>query len=106
MFRAAHLLIIMAVLWCGLHLSSAEADVPWSLTSTHVALHDENARDLSDHGMPHISQACHNHCPMAPDDASGPALAAPALDELPPTAAVAKKLYSLSQAPPVQPPAA
>lgn len=107
MFRAIRLLVVLAVLWCGLHLSPAEADVPHGKAGAGLMLHDEARGGVpSDHGLPHASQACHNHCPVAPDQGHGAALSAPALAAAAPFATPAKKLVSLSRAPPVQPPAA
>ncbi|HKY81141.1 MAG TPA: hypothetical protein VJM09_06680 [Sphingobium sp.] len=106
MRRAIHLLLLMAVLWCGLHLSRAEADeTAWAAAETSA--HVQADGDISDdHSQPHVSHGCHSHCPIAPDldmdlafefHARVSAVIFP-LPSLP--------LTSAAQAPPLEPPSA
>lgn len=105
MRRAIHLLIVAAVLWCGLHLSPAEADVVVSATAeTSAAAHaDHDASD--DHPLRQASHGCHSHCPLAIESASSPALGTP-LVRASLVALPSPRLASLSLAPPIEPPIA
>ena len=103
---ALHLLIILCVLMCGLHLGeSAEAHDRLTEYAQNAATDDgkdgETPREAAK-----LGQAGHNHCPMTPDLTGAPAIAqllpADAMLFAPPVAA----LHSLSQAPPIEPPLA
>jgi hypothetical protein len=106
MRRLLGFLVVLAVLWCGLHLSPAEADDGGSLSqaaSTVPSSGDDN--DAADHDRPHVSHACHSHCPVAVD-VGGLRLAmayprATALFAFPP-----RVLTSVLPAPPIEPPTA
>lgn len=101
-----HLLIALAVLWCGLHLSAAEADIAAPVgngTSIAVQIDHQNA---DDHALPHVAHGCHSHCPVATDLTSGPALASPDVVPAPFFAMPRLRLPSLAVAPPTEPPSA
>lgn len=107
MRRAMHLLVALAVLWCGLHLSPAEADESFGADGAALILQDADCEgDRTDHELPHVAHAGHSHCPVASDDGRGPVLTDPFLAEVTPFAASPKVLTSRSQAPPIEPPAA
>lgn len=101
-----NILLVMAVLLCGLHLSPAEADEgPWTAETASAAV-DPDGTGAEDHSQPHAVHSCHGHCPTsdgvnavrsADTRLVGTALHYPA--------AVAP-LESAAQAPPVEPPAA
>ncbi|WP_143761462.1 hypothetical protein [Sphingobium chlorophenolicum] len=107
MRRAFHFLILAAVLWCGLHLSPAEADafVPATL-STSATAQQADHDGLGDHPMRQAPHGCHSHCPVATDTASGPALSmpVPARSAFFPTPDT--RLTSFAPAPPIEPPSA
>ena len=105
MRRVVNLLVILAVLLCGSHLSPAEADaraMHAAETRLHLPADDHGQADMHTG----VGQAGHHHCPLAPDLDGGlaPCEAAP-VDALlfePPIA----QLRSLATAPPIEPPAA
>lgn len=105
MYRAMRFLVLAAILWCGLHLSPAEADQGPGLDGSEWVLHDGSGDDcFGDREAPHAAHAGHSHCPVAADDHGGFLLSPP-----PPIKAVlfadkAKVLMSRPQAPPVEPP--
>lgn len=104
MRRTLHLLLVLAVLCCGLHLAPAEAAENFG--NGIAAEHHEGDRggNDSDHDSPTIDHAFHNHCPIAVDGEHGPALGifpiGTALFVHP-----VRMLTSHSLAPPIEPPA-
>ena len=106
MRRAIQLLIILTVLWCGLHLSSAEADVDASTAFENSVSGQLHAPDADDERQCNFLHGCHSHCPVATDITSGPMLSAPdpirALFFVMPSL----RLPSIATAPPMEPPSA
>ena len=103
---AFHLVLIVTLLWCGLHLAepaqahgAAEQAHAW----TGVAVAD--ADDCSSPGGAAGQEADH-HCPMAPDLGVVPRVAGPMLPAVPATLIPTRALASRALAPPLQPPAA
>jgi len=103
-----HLLLIFSVLWCGSHLGEP------AQAHEHGA---EQALTLDAHLLPgdgdgagetpgEHAKGGHHHCPIAPDGLAAPALCDPVPATAPLFARRIATLNSLSQAPPVQPPAA
>lgn len=108
MRHLVHLLLILTVFWCGSHLGEPaqaherSAEQAWALDA-HLLPDDGNEPDK---GPGDHAYGGHHHCPVAPDGH-----AALALRDMEPANALlfARRiaaLNSLSQAPPVQPPAA
>ena len=102
--RALHLILMVAVFFCGLHLAEPvqahgeAAHYQFDQPAEHG--HDEDGK-----GSAEAAHAMHHHCPIAPDQSFAGGCAsfrAPALV----FAAPAASLVSLAQAPPVEPPAA
>lgn len=106
MSRVFRLLLAVAVLWCGLHLSPAEADGGvW--TGADAVAHVRSADHGSDgQSRSDVVHGCHNHCPVAPEIGQGPAFGAlgngPALLFALPS----RPLTPAAQAPLLEPPAA
>lgn len=103
---AIHLLIIAAVLWCGLHLSSAEADVVGSASFSMSVLAQADHDSSDDHSQQSAPHGCHSHCPLATDIASGPALGEPVPVKTALFALPSARLASIALAPPIEPPSA
>lgn len=108
MRRALHLLTIMTVLMCGLHLGEPAQANALTDQLRHAALADVGPDDgePTDQGTDKAAHANHHHCPIAAEQR---ALSAPrtlllgdAILFVRPIAA----MKSLSRAPPVEPPAA
>ncbi|WP_347302978.1 hypothetical protein V5740_13445 [Croceibacterium sp. TMG7-5b_MA50] len=100
------LLLAAAVLWCGLHLSPAEADGGvW--TGADAVAH-ARAPDHGDDGHPGTDavHGCHNHCPVAPDIGPSPAVGAVGRGQSMLFARPSWSLTTAAQAPPIEPPAA
>lgn len=103
---AVHLLIALSVLWCGLHLSSAEADMVLP-AGTEMSMSAQAGHDAAgDHALPHVAHGCHSHCPIATDLASGPALATPGSGRGTFFTMPRLRLPSIAVAPPIEPPSA
>ena len=106
MRRAIHLLIIVTVFWCGLHLSSAEADIGVSTAFESSVSAQLHGHDADDERQGNFLHGCHSHCPVATDITSGPMLSAPdpvrALFFVMPSL----RLASVDTAPPIEPPSA
>lgn len=105
MLGAFRILLLFAVLWCGLHFDeAAEAKADWA----YAAAESDTSGSSSDRGEEpeNIAHASHHHCPIAPDPrvlANEEAVAdLAALHFAKSTAA----LHSLAQAPPLEPPTA
>jgi hypothetical protein len=107
MRRLLSLLIILAVLGCGLQLGEKE-------TALEVAIHHQFALDAPLHandgdastGQPaKHADAGHHHCPIAPDLRSEPVLCAPVVETIL-TVRPVLVMPSLALAPPIEPPAA
>ena len=106
MRRLLHMLLVVCVLWCGAHIAEP------------VQAHDEAAHHALEAGPGHADRepagtheggaahAIQHHCPVAPDQA--PAATACAIENGQPAhfVAPAVPLASLTQAPPLEPPAA
>lgn len=99
-------LLVLAVLWCGLHLSPAEADE--SADRLHAAsAHSESDGEHGDnHSRPHVTHGCHTHCPVAPGADLGTTLDAPTVEQALHYAAPVDRLEPIAQAPPIEPPSA
>jgi hypothetical protein len=104
MRRGLHLLIILCVLMCGMHLGEpAEA---------HEGLsHSEYSESVgNDDGAPRepakFGQGGHNQCPITPDQTGAPAVAQLLPVDAMLFASPVAVLHSLSQAPPLDPPLA
>jgi hypothetical protein len=107
MRRAWHLLLLMSVLWCGLHCGGPAQAEGLSQDALEYALH---AADEDGHGAPDAPlqaiHAGHHHCALAPCKLSdAPDLASLTAGTIPVAHAV-QPLDSLAQAPPVDPPSA
>lgn len=106
MRAAFRLLVMIAVLWCGLHLDEpahAHEDI-----EQHQVLDapDPDGDDRPDRDGPSKAAHVHHHCPMAAEPRTGTVSVGPGLTAeilFPGRVAV---LHSLSQAPPVEPPSA
>jgi hypothetical protein len=103
MRRAVRLLLVFAVLWCGLHLDeAAKARADWAYGAAAPASSD-NSSDRGDEPE-NIAHIGHHHCPMAPD----PRVTTPDDAAVKPVglhfARPAMALHSLAQAPPLEPP--
>jgi hypothetical protein len=102
MLRALRILVITAVLLCGLHIGEdARADEAGKQPAVELAFTDEAPTPAGE-----ADQRVHHHCPVAQD-----ADFALAFEDLPPSASLifarpVSRLHSLSQAPPTQPPLA
>lgn len=106
MHRIVRLLLAFAVLWCGLHLSPAEAATgAWTGTDAvaHASLADH---DDDDHRQADLVHGCHNHCPVAPEIGAGPAIGTPLPIRAMLWALPTWSLTHAAQAPPIEPPAA
>jgi len=99
-----HLLLMMAVFFCGLHV--AEPVQAHAEAVHHQLEHPANHDDGADTGAADAAHAMHHHCPIAPDQSSPSAdgVAIRTIVVLAP--ALVTGLTSLSQAPPLEPPAA
>ncbi|KHL25629.1 hypothetical protein PK98_02945 [Croceibacterium mercuriale] len=106
MHRIVRLLLAIAVLWCGLHLSPAEADGGvW--TEAGAVAHARSVDHAGDgHPQADLVHGCHNHCPVAPAVGSGPAIGTRHLVRVLLWALPTWALTSAAQAPPIEPPAA
>jgi len=106
MHRLLRLVLAMAVLWCGLHLSPAEADGGvW--TAADAGAHARSA----DHGRDgdardDVVHGCHNHCPVSPEPGRNPKISGPDTSRTMLFALPAWPLTPSAQAPPIEPPAA
>ncbi|WP_152608724.1 hypothetical protein [Croceibacterium mercuriale] len=106
MQRMFRLLLAIAVLWCGLHLSPAEADGGvW--TGADAVAHARSAEHGRDgHPNADVMHGCHNHCPVAPDIDPSPLLGARTSVRTVLFALPSWPLTPSAQAPPIEPPAA
>lgn len=105
MRRLLHLLVVIAVLFCALHVG--EEAYAFEAAGTQ-ALEPASADDESDGSSPQdaATHSMHHHCPVSGDLFGGPAFGdAEAVASLVFTRPVAA-LGSLSQAPPIEPPLA
>jgi hypothetical protein len=104
MSRLLHLLLAIAVLWCGSHLGepAMAADHPAEATCL-VALAD-NACDPSGDESPLATHTSHHHCPSAPAHHVGVSIAQGISTSVLLRPHAVNALGSLSQAPPLQPP--
>jgi len=101
-----NLLLALAVLWCGLHVSPAEA-VQSREGAPVASVHSHAESEQGDnHAKPHATHACHHHCPVAADGglsaADDAVIPEPALHHVVAVAA----LRPIVAAPPVEPPSA
>lgn len=108
MSRALHLLIMLCVLMCGLHLGEpAQAhDGPAQPEYAQNAATDSDKDDRVPGESTKLGQGGHSHCPMTPEQTGAPAFAQLPLADAMLFAAPVTVLHSLSQAPPVDPPLA
>jgi hypothetical protein len=108
MRRVLHLLLLMAVLWCGIHVGEPAMAHDQTLHHQFESAGDRGHDDAGEtqDGALDVAHVGHHHCPMAPacDDASAAAIGIG--DGAPLLAAIISPLASLSQAPPLEPPAA
>lgn len=104
MRRAIQILLVIAVLWCGLHLPPAETDAMASSAIADAAHAVPDSAD--DSAQPHGGHGCHSHCPLAANLNSGPSSGIHAPIGAPHFASRIATLTSAAQAPPVEPPAA
>jgi hypothetical protein len=105
MLRAFHLIVMLAVFCCGLHIAEpvqAHAD------AQHHQLEQSLDRDEhgTDEGAAAAAHAMHHHCPVASGLSAAPIACAIMRNSMLPILELAANLSSLSQAPPLQPPAA
>jgi hypothetical protein len=102
-----HLLLIMAVFWCGVHSfvpDHAIADMGnEACAQTDPASDGSQETPVGPSKPDHVS---HQHCPVAPDRQGGADQIAFSSADSPLFAPPAAVLHSRSQAPPLQPPAA
>lgn len=106
MHRTLHLLLAFAVLWCGLHLAETDAARVGLVHADQPASAMIVADDHAHEGSGAVKDACHHHCPVAPDLwASASAEPVGLLGGMLFARAVAP-MASMAQAPPLQPPAA
>jgi hypothetical protein len=100
-----HLVTLVCLLWCTLGIAepaAAHGHVPGTIET--VA--SDSAMDADNHRDEAPDREQHQHCPIAPD-LQLPVLSAPCVPVgAPPAAPVHAALTSLSNAPPLQPPAA
>ena len=101
--RMLHLLLIIAVLWCGLHVAEGDAALAQPAFGQQIA---EVACDATPEPVPHVPHVSDHHCPMAPDLDFGWHGAQIAPSDGPLFTRPAAPLVSFSQAPPLEPPAA
>lgn len=108
MQRFMRLLMVMAVLWCGVHTAvpaSAMTEGAPTEASAHADHGFETSRDRpGESDKP--DQVSHNHCPMAPDQPIAAAVGKPLTLKGPVFALPVQTLSSRSQAPALEPPAA
>lgn len=108
MRRALHFLTIVTVLMCGLHVGEPAQAHALTDQLEHAARADvvPDDGDPADQGTDKAAHASHHHCPVAAEQkvpaASDILLLGDAILFVRPIAA----MESLSQAPPVEPPAA
>lgn len=106
MRRVINFLLVLAVLWCGLHLSPAEADEgagrPAELS---VQTHQDKERG-DDHSQPHVAHSCHSHCPIAPGADLPRAFDTMTFEQALHYAAPVDPLEPIAQTPPIEPPSA
>jgi len=106
MRRALHLLLMIAVFGCGLHIAEpvqAHTERAHHQLEQSSADHGEHG---SDDGAANASHALHHHCPLGPDQKPAAIACAMMPSCLLPTPTLIADLASLSTAPPLEPPAA
>ena len=101
MRRALHILLVLSVLWCGLHLTGESGASAATLDHGLLAEDCGKEGDADSESAAHMG---HHHCPLAPDQRIA------SLGAIAPLGAVRgllriAALASLSQAPPLEPPA-
>jgi len=104
---AFRLVLILTLLWCGLHLvepAEAHGSASEAHAWTGVAVADTD--DCSSPRGGAGGQEADHHCPMAPDPGIPPRIAAPTLPAAPAYLNPTRPLASRALAPPLQPPAA
>lgn len=106
MRRAINFLLVLAVLWCGLHLSPAEADEGAGRSAGISVQPYSDGERADDHSQPHVAHGCHSHCPLASGANLDPALNTMTLEKALHYAAPVDPLKPIVQAPPVEPPSA
>jgi hypothetical protein len=108
MRRMLHLLVVIAVLMCGLHIG--EPAFAYDEADHHQIGQDAGQTSDSDEGSPkdsgNVGPSGHHHCPMTPDPRDMAALSGITPAEALLFAHPVDILHSLSQAPPVDPPSA
>ncbi|KRB80828.1 hypothetical protein ASE00_17585 [Sphingomonas sp. Root710] len=106
MRRALHLLILAAVLCCGLHLGNeAQAREHVAQHLLETGNHDDAGDDGASDAAADLADGGHHHCPASP----APRLAAicgPSAPKALLTAMPVAVLHSRSSRPPVEPPLA
>ncbi len=105
MRRALHVLLVLSVLWCGLHVVDV-IDARAATAADRCGERTILAEDCEGHdgGVEGLTHACHHHCPIAPDQRFAQGEQADVLPRMAPIPSPARTLYSLSQAPPLDPP--
>lgn len=98
------LLLMVCVLWCGMHI--AEPVQAHGEALHHLNGADSSHPDTSDESNHNDKHAMQHHCPVATDHAASGATGAMPDCSAPVFAATAAALPSHSQAPPLEPPAA
>ncbi|KKC24612.1 hypothetical protein [Sphingomonas sp. SRS2] len=105
MRRFLHLLILTAVLCCGVHIGN-EAQAREHVAQQLLETQDHDDSGAAPHGAPgNAADGGHHHCPAAPGPRAasiGGAIVVKAILCAAPVAV----LYSRSQQPPVEPPSA
>jgi|GEM_PF-3243463 len=107
MQRAIHILLIVAVIWCGAHLFMPDhvvADLAVE-ACVEAAPASGDAQDTPA-GPAKSDHVSHHHCPIAPERTAGADEGALFPSKVALFAMPAAVLRSRSQAPPLQPPAA
>lgn len=105
--RILHVLVTLAVLWCGVHLGEpARAGEDALSHQVEHASASHLTTDAAGDPDDKIAHSGHHHCPIAPDPCAGPAggSVVPVRSMVHPGRFAA--LASLSQPPPLQPPLA
>lgn len=105
---ALHLLIILCVLMCGLHLGEPAEAHGGHLQTEHAqgATTDLGKDNEGPAESAKLGQGTHSHCPMTPDQTGAVAIAPAAPADMILFVTPVAVLHSLSQAPPVDPPLA
>lgn len=100
-----NLLLVFAVLLCGLHISPAEADeTGWAVDAAFTQT-EAGSSQSDDHTQPHAVHTCHTHCPLlgGMNAAQSPETRLASREKHFPAPAAA--FEPAAQAPPIEPPA-